>query len=752
MGKTIGQQDQVFSMADPDFFVIEVAGIMKKVTKIDAGISPFAVLNNQANTYSGAGDQDFASSALRNFDFIESSLTNVPSSGAVRLGLNQGISWFNSGDVPQFKYDAFGFFDFIGDVTVFFEPAIRFFQAGNSPPSSHGIGDIFWTSVNSAGGDKDFITMIGVSTNNSVGIEEGSLRFSVIDAGLLVPYLSLNQAGEHQVNIFKDMDMNDNALESFSFIESNDAAVTVGAIRLGTDEGMAWSAFGDVHKFEFSFAGFFTFSSNGGVSFEPAIRLLQSGISPPTTHTIGDIFWSTRNSNNNLVDFITMIGTAENNLIGSEEASFSLAVKESGPLVGYLSLNLMGNHLVDIFKDLDINDNDILLGTGQITVDSGALGDLYKHDATGFSRFPIGAADTVLKVNAGGTDLEYGQAEIDIGSQPPGDAQSTDTLAIFDGVNVLQDTLAHVEDITLHTGVRFGMALSINADPTKFDVASGEAIIMNRNPNPEESVVTRISFAGQTAIEDTNLSEPISHIFMNSAGTIIVKIGPPQTIAEVFDEVYLGTLLHFGGVIGNAISDKIVAHGSSSTELLDLVFGGGTKLQGSIFTTPFADLTLKLSAGILRQLGRGFDSNKNAPNEVETPASSPVAVGDFFLIHVGASGDVITDASSNVLDPTQINTDGLGTLNPLGGSLNVSIIRVFQAGITNDLLFYYGTKGYANMSTALAAVETTWIESEDTRTISPIALIFIDKGVTDLSTAGTDLVIKSITSRSELQS
>jgi len=36
------------------------------------------------------------------------------------------------------------------------------------------------------------------------------------------------------------------------------------------------------------------------------------------------------------------------------------------------------------------------------------LGDLYKRGATGVERFPVGAANKVLKVNAAGNDLEYG--------------------------------------------------------------------------------------------------------------------------------------------------------------------------------------------------------------------------------------------------------------------------------------------------------------------------------------------------------
>jgi len=57
--------------------------------------------------------------------------------------------------------------------------------------------------------------------------------------------------------------------------------------------------------------------------------------------------------------------------------------------------------------ELDIFNNDLTIGTGEINVTSGALGDILKHTATGFQRFARGGADTVLQVNGAGTDLEY---------------------------------------------------------------------------------------------------------------------------------------------------------------------------------------------------------------------------------------------------------------------------------------------------------------------------------------------------------
>lgn len=324
------------------------------------------------------------------------------------------------------------------------------------------------------------------------------------------------------------------------------------------------------------------------------------------------------------------------------------------------------------------------------------------------------------------------------------------SLDVIGSLKILQEQIDNVENESLHTGVRRGLTLVLNTTTT-FDVAEGDAIIVNNDPNPLETTITKISKAEETGILDTNLSEAISHIYMDAAGTITVETQPPMTISDVFDRIYLGTILHFSGIIVAVIPDSIVAHGSSNTGIMDLVFAGGTKATGSLITANGANLQLDITDGILRQVGRGFGVNANAPNDVETPASSPVLQADFFLIYLDAAGDVVTDNSSNVLDPAQINLNGAGTLTSVGMN-NYSVIRVFQAGITNDLLFYYGTIAFATIADAQSLAEPTWVEHEDTRTLSPVAKIYIRGNVTDLATAITagDAIIESITSRTQL--
>ena len=327
----------------------------------------------------------------------------------------------------------------------------------------------------------------------------------------------------------------------------------------------------------------------------------------------------------------------------------------------------------------------------------------------------------------------------------PSEPVASDKNKTITGTNVQ----VYTENITLHSGIRRGLTLSI-ASATTFDVAEGDAIIVDKDPNPLLTVVTQIIKAAENGITDTNLGEALSHIFMDSAGTITVETAPPMTIADVFDKIYLGALVHVGGVIVDVVPNPIVAHGSSATEIVELVFSGGTKLSGSILTGN-ADLTLDITAGLLRQLGRGFVVNANAPNETETVARSPIPTAEVFLAYIDAGGDIVIDNSSNVIDPARINLDGDGTLTSVGMN-NYSVIRVFQGGVTNDVIFYYGTIAFATIADAQSLAEPTWVEHEDTESLSPIAKIYVRGNVTDLAAAITagDAIIESITSRTQL--
>lgn len=313
------------------------------------------------------------------------------------------------------------------------------------------------------------------------------------------------------------------------------------------------------------------------------------------------------------------------------------------------------------------------------------------------------------------------------------------------------DIKVYTENTTLHTGIRNGLAVTINVDATKLDVAAGNGIIVNRDPDPLNTTVTVLDFPSATlAIVDPNLGDAFSHVYLNSSGIFDVETTFLESPQDIHDRIFLATLAHQGGNIVRVMRGKIVAHGTSSAEIENMVFGGGVTLSGGKVSANGANLMLNITSAILQQFGRGFPGNKNTPNTVQTSDAFPIPISSFRLVFIDGSGDLIIDGSSNVLDPIQFNSGGSGTLVNVSNNA-FTVFRGFQTD-DQDVILYYGTEEFMSADAAINAAEPTWVEDELTRGISPVVKIVIKKEVTDIEAGliAGDVIIKSITSRTQL--
>ncbi len=300
-----------------------------------------------------------------------------------------------------------------------------------------------------------------------------------------------------------------------------------------------------------------------------------------------------------------------------------------------------------------------------------------------------------------------------------------------------RDIVDTISNLSLHTGVISGFTTTINADPTRFDITSGTAIVVDRS-DPTNPVVTFLDFSGVTAQLDTNLGDVFSHLYVDiDTGVVTTELNGILSLADLYDRVHIGQLIHQGGNIVIVVDNVVVAHGSSTSEIANLVFGGGEKLSltGSVITANGANLQVNLSAGLLRQFGTGFKGNPGNPNEYEAPDQNSIPVGKFIKVHDASGGPLIRDMSDNLLDPDQYNQDGLGTLVSVSPSSRFTVVRVFRAAGTDDVLFYYGTAQYTTADEALSASEPTFVENIETVQVAPIAKIAIQGDVTDFQSA-----------------
>lgn len=300
-----------------------------------------------------------------------------------------------------------------------------------------------------------------------------------------------------------------------------------------------------------------------------------------------------------------------------------------------------------------------------------------------------------------------------------------------------------------HTGWMSGLLLSVNADPTKFDITTGSGIIVNRDPDPLNTVVTKIPFSATLAITDLFLGDTFTYVFLDNVGALVQRVTPPSTLDDLNNLIFIGQLRHFGGNIVTVDNNTIAAYGSTSSHMAELVFNGGLRLSGAKISPNGANLQVNISAGILEQFGRGRTVNVNNPNEYPSSAQVPIPSMTFFKAYVDGSGELIVDNSNNLLDPLMFNEGGLGTLEEVSPAGHYTIVHVREAAQTEAIIFYYGTQKYQTLSDALVAVESTFEEHPDTIQISPIADIFMPGNMSDFaaSVANGTAVIKPITRR-----
>lgn len=287
----------------------------------------------------------------------------------------------------------------------------------------------------------------------------------------------------------------------------------------------------------------------------------------------------------------------------------------------------------------------------------------------------------------------------------------------------------------MHTGVIDELRLSINADDTRFDMSAGTAIRVDKS-DPGNVVVTFVNFSGLTGQLVSNLTQNFQSVFIDPDTLVVTtEDDEPNSISDINNRIFCGTLAITGGVISAIIDNPIIAYASSTSEIIDMVLGGGVTIRGGLVTANGANLKLDVADAVIEMYGRGRQFDPGAPNTAEIAAQIPVPVGNFFKIFEDALGDLVIDSVTNDMDPLQFNEDGLGTLvNVANNQFTVfrAFYSIFPAGFSRFII-YYGTEEFSSAADALAAVEPTFKENEVTVRLAPIANIAIRNNVTDIA-------------------
>lgn len=344
---------------------------------------------------------------------------------------------------------------------------------------------------------------------------------------------------------------------------------------------------------------------------------------------------------------------------------------------------------------------------------------------------PVVPSDSGLFVRKTG-DTMSGNLIINANLQVSGDTNVGGSLtAQYQGIS---GDVMQLLATALSTNVASGGELSLNADPTKIDIAPMTGWIISYNSTnaaigPTNPLITYITYAGTTGL--TPSFAPLTHYLINSAGTLIQQNTRP-TPAQRRTHIVLGTSLTQLGVV---IIDQTIPVIASqvNNQLCDLMDSAGPfSTQGNVISSNGVNLTFRKTSGTI--FTRGFNQIPDFlnPHNSSMAAQAPVNFRHITAL-VGSASPLTT-----ILNVSQYDPGGTGVLTPVGGGANSSTsFRVWGFAnntVNEQILVQYGQNTYASLSAAVAGLRSgNYIPQPVTSTGALLGWISVTRTATNLS-------------------
>jgi len=307
------------------------------------------------------------------------------------------------------------------------------------------------------------------------------------------------------------------------------------------------------------------------------------------------------------------------------------------------------------------------------------------------------------------TSVSYGQTTLANKLKITGNTLSTSTLKIntqeTDGqINYIPASSLPISTVNalelakkqfLSTGLLKNGAITINGDPTKFNITAGIGIISNFD-DPENPISTIINFPAFTGVTPTYLTTGnITYIAINSTPAVVMQ-ATPFTAIQRRDLIELGVVVHSNLTTINVINNLSSPTEAGTNQLHDLFdFIGALNLSGNVYSANGANLQLNKSAGIIGKRGVNFVNNWKDPHRLAQSAET--ALTFRYRTQNG------TEGSDRVnLDPTLYDLNNVLTAVP-NNKFVIETVITFQTGTTRILK---SQQYYDDLQTAINAVLT----------------------------------------------
>ncbi len=430
-------------------------------------------------------------------------------------------------------------------------------------------------------------------------------------------------------------------------------------------------------------------------------------------------------SNNIAIGFQSMrdgdgTSTDSNTCVGTESGK-SLKNGDLNVLLGQRSGVDMTNAQQNIALGA-LSANSMTTGSNNISIGIAASGAVTTtSNNIHIGNMGIGGDSGTIKIGTSGTHNScqiQGIHDVDVTTLSP-----ESVIVNSDG------TLGSLVDIQ-STGLITGGLITINADPTKFDVSDGNGIIFNNTT----LVSTHVFWSGLTAQVHTPVGDD-TYVSINLSGLPVLSATLPSN-SDTRNNILLGRLFHPGGMANIIVTlPQELPILSESNQIRDFMQSlGELNINGNVCSSNSL-LTIAKSAGQVLKFGGNFSVDPLNPH-LPTSGAIDTNIGGglpnlfAYRFQDGSSRIGLVDIVPGEFD------DGNGESMPGTVPMNDwSVQRIFTFSIGSIIIqqaqFVYNTK-----EEAIAAINTEGFVIESGPAEGTlIAFLALKGNTTDLSTA-----------------
>ncbi len=413
----------------------------------------------------------------------------------------------------------------------------------------------------------------------------------------------------------------------------------------------------------------------------------------------------------------------------SGKIKWNNATQASATIIYLSETSDAGNDLSNYFSNLAVGDGIYLQNSSDagnyqswdvdVIVDSGGYKTLtvtpLQSAGPNFSTSGQGQS-LLMTLQKGAGTIEALNEAASLGTESENDDRVDNTLSWLCGAD--------------STGILTGGEVTINADPTKFDVSAGTGLIIDWQ-SPAAPIRKFIRWEALVGESVPNFASVFTSLYFDSSGTLIKDPAGIPDGNDFRNRIYLQSIVHQSGVQIDLVSSGSNPAYEVSAALYDYIRFLGPLNKGNCFSPNGVNLTFDKDAG---QTALPFINRAN-------DAQNPTVQTDSFLSPVtnfsysyqdGASGWTPVFPNS-VIDPNFWD-DGSGTLNTVTNN-RYTVQRLFWFPQSGTTTVTYGQAEYQTIQDAKDALltENPNLDPIITNNGSFTALLIVQEGATDLS-------------------